>query len=104
VVLLVALLALVFAAPNFFGEDLAVQVARKDRLDIDGPENKTIEEAIKARGLPVTNSFVDGGRTMLLFDTVSDQLAARDAVNEILSDTYVSALSRAPRAPAIFRK
>jgi hypothetical protein len=29
-VAVVALLALVFAAPNFFGEDLAVQVARRD--------------------------------------------------------------------------
>ena len=104
VVLLVSLLALVFAAPNFFGEDLAVQVVRGDRLEIDASANQAIEDAVKAKGVTVKRSYVDGGRTMLLFDTVSDQLAARDAVNETLSATYDSALARAPRAPEIFRK
>jgi preprotein translocase subunit SecD len=104
VVVLVSLLALVFAAPNFFGEDLAVQVARGDRVDIDPAASKAIEDAVKAKGLTVKRTYIDGGRTMLLFDTVGDQLAARDAVNEALSATYVSALSRAPRAPQIFLK
>ncbi|MEO8314474.1 MAG: protein translocase subunit SecD, partial [Pseudomonadota bacterium] len=104
VVAAVALLALVFAAPNFFGEDLAVQVARKDRANIDATASQAIEAAVKGKGVALKRAFVDGGRTMLLFDTVKDQLAARDAVNETLSGTYVSALSRAPRAPAIFRK
>jgi len=104
VVALVTLLALVFAAPNFFGEDLAVQVVRKDRAAIDTAASQAIEAAVKGKGLAVKRAYVDDGRTMLLFDTVSDQLAARDTVNETLSATYVSALSRAPRAPAIFRK
>jgi preprotein translocase subunit SecD len=104
VVLLVSLLALVFAAPNFFGEDLAVQVQREDKVAIDATANQAIEAAVKAKGVAVKRSYIDSGRTMLLFDTVADQLAARDAVNETLSTTYISALSRAPRAPEIFRK
>ena len=104
VVVLVSLLALVFAAPNFFGEDLAVQVLRKDRAAIDAVGSQAIEDALKAKGVAVKRAFIDSGRTMLLFDEVSDQLAARDTVNETLSNTYVSALSSAPRAPEIFRK
>jgi preprotein translocase subunit SecD len=100
----VSLLALAFATPNFFGEDLAVQVIRKDRAAIDATANQAIEAAVKAEGVKLKRAYVEGGRTMLLFDKVSDQLAARDAVNEKLSSTYDSALSRAPRAPAIFRK
>jgi len=102
-VVLVSLLALVFAAPNFFGEDLAVQVARKDRANIDDVGRKAIEDALQAKGVVFKRSFLDGGRTMLLFDEVNAQLAARDVVNETLSQTYISALSRAPRAPEIFR-
>ena len=45
-VAVVGLLALVFAAPNFFGEDLAVQVARKDRAPIDEPVRQSIEAAL----------------------------------------------------------
>ena len=32
---IVLLVSLLFAAPNFFGEDAALQVARKDRAAID---------------------------------------------------------------------
>jgi preprotein translocase subunit SecD len=104
VVALVSLLALVFAAPNFFGDDLALQVSRGDRAAIDAAANSAIEAAVKAKGVAVKRAYVDDGRTMLLFDSVTEQLKGRDAVNETLSATYVSALSRAPRAPDIFRK
>jgi preprotein translocase subunit SecD len=104
VVVLVSLLALVIAAPNFFGDNLAVQVVRKDRAPIDAAASQSIEAAVKARGVAIKGAYIDSGRTMLLFDKEQDQKAARDAVNETLSTTYVSALSRAPRAPAIFRK
>jgi preprotein translocase subunit SecD len=104
VVAVVSLLALIFAAPNFFGEDLAVQVARKDRVNIDDAGRKSIEAALQAKGVAIKRSYIDGGRAMLLFDAESARLAARDVVNETLSDTYVSALARAPRAPDIFRK
>jgi preprotein translocase subunit SecD len=100
----VMLLALVFAAPNFFGEDLAVQVARRDRLAIDENAQKAIEAVLAGRKVTPKRVYLDEGRAMLLFDEVNDQLAARDAVNEALSVDYVSALSRAPRAPAIFLK
>jgi preprotein translocase subunit SecD len=103
-VLAVSLLALVFATPNFFGEDLALQVARRDKATIDAAGSKGIEDALKAKGVVVKRAYIDNGRTMLLFDAVDAQLAARDAVNETLSATYISALSRAPRAPEIFRK
>jgi preprotein translocase subunit SecD len=103
-VLLVSLLALVFAAPNFFGSDLAVQVSRKDRANVDAAGSQAIEAALKAKGVAVKRTYIDGGRAMLLFDAVDAQYAARDVVNETLSDTYISALSSAARAPEIFRK
>lgn len=103
-VVLVTLLALLFAAPNFFGEDLAVQVARRDRANIDAAGQQGIEDALKAKGVTIKRAYVDGGRAMLLFDEVNQQLAARDVVNETLSETYVSALARAPRAPSFFLK
>jgi preprotein translocase subunit SecD len=100
----VMLLALVFAAPNFFGEDLAVQVARRDRLAIDENAQKAIEAVLAGKQITPKRVYLDEGRAMLLFDEVNGQLAARDAVNESLSGEYVSALSRAPRAPALFLK
>ena len=47
VVALVSLLALAFATPNFFGEDLAVQVERGDRVAIDAARRRS---AVRAPG------------------------------------------------------
>ncbi|MDQ2639698.1 MAG: protein translocase subunit SecD [Pseudomonadota bacterium] len=102
-VAVVTLLALIIAAPNFFGEDLALQVARKDRAPIDDPVRELVETTLKDKGVAFKRSFVDNGRLMVLFDEVGQQLAGRDAVNAAFRDTFDSALARAPRAPGIFR-
>ena len=103
-VAVVLLLGLVVSAPNFFGEDHAVQVARRDRAAIDAVALKSIEDTLTAAGGKYKRAYLDEGRAMLLFDETNDQLAARDTINAKLSETYISALARAPRAPSIFLK
>jgi preprotein translocase subunit SecD len=100
----VTLFALVFAAPNFFGDDLAVQLARRDRAPVDAIGQQAVQTVLQAKGVAPKRAYIDEGRLMLLFDDVNAQLAARDAVSDTLSENYVSSLARAPRAPAIFRK
>lgn len=104
-VVVVTLFALVFAAPNFFGEDLAVQVERRDRVPIDESGLQGIVQSLEQREISIKRSYVDNGRAMLLFDEVGQQLAARDVMDEALGTTaYRYSLARAPRAPAIFAK
>ena len=99
VVAVVLVLATLFALPNVFGEDAALQVARKDRLDIDAAGQRSVEQFLRERGARFTRSYVDQGRLMLHFDKIPEQLKARDAVNEGLANDYVTALSFASRAP-----
>jgi len=99
----VLLVALLFAAPNFFGEDQALQVARKDRAAIDDTARLSIEDFLTKHQVVFIRSYVDNGRLMVRFSSVAQQLQARDAVNEGLASTYVSALARASRAPEFFR-
>ncbi len=101
-VAVVTLFALVFAAPNFFGEDLAVQIERRDRAPIDEIGLEGIVQAVEQRDVDIKRSYVDNGRAMLLFDEVSNQLAARDAMDEVLGANFRYSLARAPRAPEIF--
>jgi len=103
-VTLVLLLAALFALPNIFGEDAALQVARRDRANFVISEQKSVEDLLKDRGLSFSGSYIDEGRLMLRFSAVSEQLKARDAVNENLSKEYVTALSFASRSPAWLRK
>ena len=99
----VLLVALLFAAPNFFGEDQALQVARKDRAAIDDTARLAVEDFLTKHQVAFIRSYVDDGRLMVRFSNVAQQLQARDAVNEGLASTYVSALTRASRAPEFFR-
>ncbi|MFM1886946.1 MAG: hypothetical protein RL026_2103 [Pseudomonadota bacterium] len=103
VVLLVTVGALLFAAPNFFGEDPALQVARKDRAAIDEAGRTAVEDFLRERQVVFSGSYVDGGRLVVRFADVPQQLKARDTVNEGLATTYVTALASASRAPEIFR-
>ena len=99
----VTLVALLFAAPNFFGEDQALQVVRKDRVAIDESARVSIEDFLRSRQVKFIRAYLDEGRVMVRFPGVAEQLQARDAVNEGLAATYVSALARASRAPEFFR-
>jgi preprotein translocase subunit SecD len=99
----VLLLGLVFALPNVFGDDPALQVARKDRAPVAADAGPTIEAFLKERGVSFEKSYVDSGRLMLRFPNVPEQLKARDAVNDHFKDTYATALSFASRAPPFFR-
>ncbi len=99
----VLLLGLLFALPNFFGEDPALQVARKDHANITPDVTKTVETFLQEKKVRFDTSYVDNGRLMVRFPSVADQLAARDAVNEKFEGTYVTALSFAPRTPAFLR-
>jgi preprotein translocase subunit SecD len=98
----VLLVALLFALPNVFGDDRALQIARKDRAPIAAAELATIEKTLKDGGVAYDSIGVDDGRVMLRFSTDTAQLNARDLVKDEkngLTRDYVSAMSYASRAP-----
>jgi preprotein translocase subunit SecD len=101
----VLLLAFVFALPNVFGEDPALQVARKDHSAVTPEAEQQVESFLKAHGVRFEKGYIDQGRLMVRFASVPDQLAARDAVNgnEDFKNTYITAVSFAPRTPEALR-
>jgi preprotein translocase subunit SecD len=99
IVAIVLVFAALFALPNVFGEDAALQVARKDREAISEEGRASVETLLRGKGVTVSRSYVDDGRLMLHFDEVPEQLKARDIVNDELARDYVTALSFASRAP-----
>ncbi len=100
---IVLLLALLFALPNFFGEDPALQVARKDKSAMGGAAERELEDFLRQRNIHFEKSYIDAGRVMVRFASVPDQLAARDAVNDKYQGSYITALSFAPRTPELLR-
>lgn len=90
---------LLFALPNVFGEQDALQVERKDGTAMDAAAQKGVMDMLSARKIVADSSYIESGRLMVRFDQRAEQLKARDAVNETMSETHRSALSTASRAP-----
>jgi preprotein translocase subunit SecD len=94
--------ALLFALPNLFGDDYALQIARKDRSAIESAEFATIESTLKGAGVTYTGVELDKGNVTVRFVDSESQLKGRDIVKDEktgLTKEYVSALMYASRAP-----
>ncbi len=98
----VLVVALLFALPNVFGDDLALQIARKDRNPIAEAELANIEKTLRDGNVVFDSIELDRGNVTLRFSEDQAQFNARDFVkNEAngLTRDYVSAMSYASRAP-----
>jgi preprotein translocase subunit SecD len=76
----VLLFALLFALPNFFGDDYALQVARKDRAAMSTDELANVEKVLKGQGVAINRIYLDHGNAMARFADNETQLRARDVV------------------------
>jgi len=104
VVGLALLLGLLFAVPNLFRNDPALQLARRGYEPITAEQQAAVESFLLENKLDATAGFIQEGRLTLRFDTVPEQLRARDLLGEgDWADRYVVALTTATRAPSWFR-
>ena len=99
---LVLLFALLFALPNVFGDDRALQISRKDREPVTTDQLATIEKALKNAGVTFTSIAIEEGNAMVRFDSDTEQLRARDVAKDDksgLTKEFVNAMMYASRAP-----
>lgn len=102
-VAIVLALGFVFALPNVFGEDPALQLAREDRGSMDSIGEQRIVGLLDAKGIAVAASYLIDGRLVLRFDEAEDRLRARDVILDETGRDYIVAMTNAPRTPALLR-
>ncbi len=96
----VALLAgIVFALPNLFGEDPAVQVSPVRGAPVDGALRDHLVDRIESAGITAQRTEVTD-RLLIRFGSAEDQLRAREIIEDELDRRYVVALNLAPSTPA----
>ena len=105
IIVIVLLVGLVYALPNFFGEAPAVQVSpAKATVKVDAGTQARVQEALKAGGLTPDMLTMDATSVRARFASTDDQLKARDVLQRALvpdaSDPpYVVALNLVSRSP-----
>ncbi|RQO49550.1 protein translocase subunit SecD [Variovorax sp. KBW07] len=106
IIVIVLLVGLIYALPNFFGEAPAVQVsAAKTTVKVDAATQTRVEEALKSAGLTPDLITLDAGSLRARFTTTDDQLKGRDVLQRALvpdaSDPpYTVALNLLSRSPS----
>ncbi|MCP3849474.1 MAG: protein translocase subunit SecD, partial [Gammaproteobacteria bacterium] len=91
----------IYAAPNLYGEDPAVQISHRINL-IGDDDLKQISSLLENEELPYKSVVLDGGNIMVRFDDTEQQLKAASTIGDVLRESdrrYGVALNLAPATP-----
>ena len=91
-------IGIVFALPNLFGEDPAVQVSAARGASIDTGLRDRLADRLRAGGISAKEAVVTD-RLLMRFASGEDQLRAREIIEDELDRQYVVALNLAPSTP-----
>jgi preprotein translocase subunit SecD len=95
--------ALLYAAPNLFGEVPAVQVAgARASVKVDDALRASLTEALKAANVPPVSTEVEENMTRFRFADTDAQLKALDVVKAKIGPGYVAALNLVSNSPSWF--
>ena len=92
------LVGVIFALPNVFGEDPAVQVSAVRGAAVDETLRDRLVDRMRTAGIAARDSEITD-RLLIRFSSGEDQLRARDIIEDELDRQYVVALNLAPATP-----
>lgn len=104
VIVLVLLLSTLYAVPNLFPPDPAVQITANRGAKIDQALIGKVEATLKAAGIVPRRVAVEDGDLVVRLESADQQGHASDALQDSLGSDYVSALNLASTAPAWLEK
>ncbi|MBK4775861.1 protein translocase subunit SecD [Candidatus Pantoea edessiphila] len=95
----VTFISLLYALPNLYGEDPAIQITGKkgsfaDQQSVDLIKNTMNDHSIKYKLISMKNGVVT-----VCFDNIDIQLLAKDIITKRLGEKYITALNLVPSMP-----
>ncbi|WP_202302168.1 protein translocase subunit SecD [Dryocola clanedunensis] len=100
-IMLVVVIAvgLLYALPNLYGEDPAVQITGARGVAASEQTLIQVQNTLKEEKITAKSVALEEGAILARFDTTDIQLRAREALMAVLGDKYVVALNLAPATP-----
>ncbi len=99
-VIVVIAIGFLYAAPNLYGEDPALQVSASRGAEVKLETLDQVKETLDEAKIPVKHAAFEHGFILIRFNNTEDQLKARDIVANKLGDNFITALNLAPSTPA----
>ncbi|NYT27506.1 protein translocase subunit SecD [Candidatus Thiodubiliella endoseptemdiera] len=94
------LLSALYALPNIFGADLAVQVSSAGDKMITETDLNKVTSTLNAKGVNYKSATLSGRRILVRFKDNASQLSANDYLKTGLGRNFVVALNLAPSVPS----
>lgn len=98
VVVILAVAAL-YALPNIYGEDFAVQVSATRTTTVDTQVMGRVENTLREQQITPKALTLEEGQLLVRLSSDAEQLRAREAILRELGSDYVVALNLAPATP-----
>ncbi len=102
-ILIVIAIGIIYALPNLYGEDPALQVTSSRGFDLPLDLTGRIDNALVAEQISYDSHEQQGNRMLYRFDNTEDQIRAADVVRAELGDQFVVALNLAHATPDFLR-
>lgn len=94
------LLTLVYALPNLYPADPALNISATRGGTVAEETHRQLVTTLAAEGIAIKTSVLQDGQLLLRFNDTETQLQARERVVAALGSNYVTALNLAPATPA----
>ncbi len=100
--IIVLLISLVYALPNLYPSDPAVQISpvKETQTPLDVTFLASLEKTLTDKGLAPKSAAIEGKQALLRFKDTEVQLEAAEVIKETLGREYITALNLAPATPA----
>lgn len=97
--LAVFLIGVIYAVPNIFGEDHAVQVLPGTGRTFAADTKEQIEQALQAAEIKPKSITKEDNTYLIRFNDNPSQIKAKEVIHDKLGDDYTVALNLAPKTP-----
>ena len=98
-VLIVLIVAGIYAMPNLFGDDPAVQISAGRASTVDLALVDKAETALKEAGIEYKGAALEDEKLLIRLTSADSQLKAKEVLNQALQDDFIIALNLAPNTP-----
>ncbi len=99
-ILFVLIIGGLYALPNLYGDDPAIQVSAGRSGIVDAALKERVAAALKTAAIPYKQIELTDERLMVRLQNEDAQLKAKDVIAQALKGDYVVALNLAPTTPA----
>ncbi|MBE9567350.1 MAG: protein translocase subunit SecD [Proteobacteria bacterium] len=96
--IVVLLLSSIYALPNLYGEDPAVQISHRTK-SLQEEDKLAAEQIIKANDIAYKSAEINNGHMLIRFNDTETQLIAAETLKDALGKQYLVALNLAPATP-----